>query len=163
MVICTSSPLCFIRPEIPTLVPEPPAGEGWIHEIKHDGYRTLIVIDQNKVRAFSRHGRDWTGPYRRVVNAATKLPCKAALIDGELIVQDENGISDFDALRSAIHRAQNRLVFFAFDLLHLDGQDLRRTPLVERRTALRKLIEPDPRSVDVAAPVQNVEAFRSSC
>jgi bifunctional non-homologous end joining protein LigD len=62
------------------LVPEPPSGEGWIHEIKHDGYRTLIVMDQGKVRAFSRHGRNWTGPYRRVVEAAAKLPCKAALI-----------------------------------------------------------------------------------
>jgi ATP-dependent DNA ligase len=117
-----------------------------MHEIKHDGYRTLIVIDQGRVRAFSRHGRDWTGPYRRVVEAAAKLTCKAALIDGELIVQDENGISDFDALRSAIHKARHRLVMFAFDLLHLDGKDLRRTPLVERRAALRKLIEPDSRS-----------------
>jgi hypothetical protein len=64
------TPLGFIKPEIPTLAPEPPSGEGWIHEIKHDGYRTLIIIDQGKVRAFSRHGRDWTGPYRRVVEAA---------------------------------------------------------------------------------------------
>ena len=71
---------------------------------------------------------------------------KAALIDGEVVVQDENGISDFDALRSAIHKAPHRIVFFAFDLLHLDGQDLRRTPLMERRSALRRLIEPDPRS-----------------
>jgi hypothetical protein len=77
-------------------VREPPSGEGWIHEIKHDGY-TLIVIDGGSVRAFSRNGRDWTGPYRRVVEAAGKLPCKSALIDGELIVQDENGISDFEA------------------------------------------------------------------
>src|SRR4029450_3910467 len=90
--------LSFVSLEIPTLMPEPPSGRGWIHEIKHDGYRTLIVIDQGRVRAFSRHGRDWTGPYRRVVEACAKLPCKAALIDGELIVQDENGISDFDAL-----------------------------------------------------------------
>jgi bifunctional non-homologous end joining protein LigD len=142
----TPNSLGFIKPEIPTLVPEPPSGEGWIHEIKHDGYRTLIVVDGGKVRAFSRHGRDWTGPYRRVVEAAGKLPCKAGLIDGEIIVQDENGISDFDALRSAIHKAPHRIVFFAFDLLHLDGQDLRRTPLLERRETLRKLIEPDPRS-----------------
>src|SRR5690349_1681922 len=140
------APLGFIRPEIPTRVPEPPSGDGWIHEIKHDGYRTLIVIDQGNVRAFSRHGRDWTGPYRRVVVAAAKLPCKAALLDGELIVQDKNGISDFDALRSAIHKARHRLVLFAFDLLHLDGKDMRRTPLLERRAALRKLIEPDCRS-----------------
>jgi ATP-dependent DNA ligase len=146
MPISTPAPLGFIRPEIPTLVPEPPSGEGWIHEIKHDGYRTLVVIDGSKVRAFSRWGRDWTGPYKRVVEAAAKLPCSAALIDGELIVQDENGLSDFDALRSAIHKARHRLVFFAFDLLHLDGRDLRRIPLVERRAALRKLIKPDPRS-----------------
>jgi DNA ligase D-like protein (predicted ligase) len=139
------SSLGFITPEIPTLVPEPPSGDGWMHEIKYDGYRTLIVIDQGKVSAFSRHGRDWTGPYR-VVDAAAKLGCNAALIDGELIVQDENGMSDFDALRSAIHKARHRLVLFAFDLLHHDGNDLRRTPLFERRTALRKLIEPDCRS-----------------
>ena len=82
-------PLGFIRPEIPTLVPESPSGDGWIHEIKHDGYRTLIVIDHGKIRALSRHGRDWTEPYRRVVEAAAKLPCKSALMNGELIVQDE--------------------------------------------------------------------------
>jgi bifunctional non-homologous end joining protein LigD len=81
-----------------------------------------------------------------VVDACGKLGCKAALIDGEVIVQDENGISDFDALRSAIYTAPHRLVFFAFDLLHLNSQDLRRTPLIERRAALCKLIEPDPRS-----------------
>jgi ATP-dependent DNA ligase len=94
---CSASvtPLGFIKLEIPTPVPEPPTGAGWIHEIKHDGYRTLIVIDQGKVRAFSRPGRDWTGPYRRVVNACANLGCKAALIDGEVVVQDEQGISDF--------------------------------------------------------------------
>ncbi len=141
-----SETLGFIKPEFPTLVPEPPAGEGWIHEIKHDGYRTLIVIDRGQVRAFTRNGNDWTRAYRRVVEACGKLACETALIDGEMVVQDENGISDFDALRSAIHKAPHRLVFFAFDLLHLDGEDLRRMPLIERRAALRKLIEPDPRS-----------------
>jgi bifunctional non-homologous end joining protein LigD len=146
MAISMPPPLGFIKPEIPTLVPEPPSGEGWIHEIKHDGYRTVIIVDGGRVRALSRHGRDWTGPYRRVVEAAGNLSCQAAIIDGEIIVQDESGLSDFDALRSAIHKAPHRIVFFAFDLLHLDGLDLRRTPLIERRAALRRLIEPDPRS-----------------
>ena len=85
----------------------------------------------------------WPGldrTYRRVVEACARLPCKEALIDGEIIVQDENGISDFDALRSAIHNARHRIVFFAFDLLHLDGQDLR------GRALLRTLIKPDPHS-----------------
>jgi bifunctional non-homologous end joining protein LigD len=140
------TPLGFIKPELPILTPEPPTGDGWIHEIKHDGYRTLIIIDQGRVRAFSRQGRDWTGPYRRVVDACARLPCRDAFLDGEIIVQDENGKSDFEALRSAIYKAPHRIVFFAFDLLHLDGQDLGRTPLIERRAALRNLIEPDPRS-----------------
>jgi DNA ligase D-like protein (predicted ligase) len=138
--------LGFIKPEIPTLVAEPPTGDGWIHEIKHDGFRTLIIIDQGKVRAYSRHGRDWTGPYRRVVEVCAKLRCGAAILDGEIIVQDETGRSDFEALRSAIYKAPHRIVFFAFDLLHLNGQDLRKAPLMERRAALRKLIKPDPRS-----------------
>jgi bifunctional non-homologous end joining protein LigD len=141
-----SLPLGFIKPEIPTLVPDPPTGEGWIHEIKYDGYRTLVVVDEYRVRAFSRQGRDWTGPYRRVIEAVAKLPCRAVILDGEVIVQDESGRSDFEALRSAIYKAPHRIVFFAFDLLHLDGQDLRKAPLLERRSALRKLIEPDPRS-----------------
>ncbi len=142
----SNSTLGFIKPELPTLVPEPPTGEGWIYEIKYDGYRTLIVIDGGQVRAFTRNGNDWTRAYKRVVDACGKLKCELALIDGEMVVQDEHGISDFDALRSAIHKAPHRIVFFAFDLLHLNGQDLRGCPLLERRALLRKLIKPDTRS-----------------
>jgi bifunctional non-homologous end joining protein LigD len=138
--------LGFIKLELLTLVPEPPTGEGWIHEIKYDGYRTLIVIDRGQVRAFTRNGNDWTRAYRRVVDACGKLACETALIDGEMVVQDEHGITDFYALRSAIYTAPHRLVFFAFDLLHLDGQDLRGQPLMERRALLRKLVKQDPRS-----------------
>jgi ATP-dependent DNA ligase len=87
-----SEALGFIKPELPTLVPEPPAGECWIHEIKYDGYRTLIVIDRGQVRAFTRSGNDWTRAYRRVVDACCKLKCESALIDGEMVVQDEHGI-----------------------------------------------------------------------
>jgi ATP-dependent DNA ligase len=118
----------FIKPELPTLVPEPPTGEGWIHEIKYDGYRTLIAIDRGQVRAFTRSGHDWTVTYRRVVDACSKLACRAAVLDGEMVVQDEHGITDFHALCSAIYRARHRIIYFAFDLLHLDGQDLRRRP-----------------------------------
>ena len=137
--------LGFIRPELPTLVSEPPTGEGWIHEIKYDGYRTLIVIDGDQVRAFTRNGNDWSRAYSRVVEVCGRLACKSAVIDGEMVVQDENGLTDFNALRSAIYKAPHRLVFFAFDLLHLDGQDLRGRPLMERRALLRRLVEPDPR------------------
>jgi bifunctional non-homologous end joining protein LigD len=141
-----SSPLGFLKLEVPTLAPEPPTGDGWIHEIKYDGYRTLIIIDHGQIRAFTRNGNDWTRAYRRVVEACARLTCETALIDGEMAVQDEHGITDFLALRSAIYSAPHRIVFFAFDLLHLDGQDLRDCPLLERRERLRGLIKPNPRS-----------------
>jgi bifunctional non-homologous end joining protein LigD len=89
------------------------------------------------------HGRAWR--YSPQPPHTAFLNFHRRLTDGEIIVQDESGISDIDALRSAIHKAPHRIVFFAFDLLHLDGQDLQRTPLLERRAALRRLIEPDPR------------------
>jgi bifunctional non-homologous end joining protein LigD len=128
----TTLPLGFIKPQIkpqlPTLVPEPLSGEGWIHEIKYDGYRTLLVIDRGQVRALTRNGNDWTRAYSRVVNACGKLACETALIDGEMVVQDEHGVTDFHALRSAIYTAPHRILLFAFDLLHLNSQDLREHP-----------------------------------
>jgi bifunctional non-homologous end joining protein LigD len=131
MLRSASETLGFIKPELPTLVPEPPSGEGWIHKIKHDGYRTLIIVDGGQVRAFTRNGNDWTRAYKRVVDACARLACETALIDGEMVVQDERGITDFHGLRSAIYTAPHRIVFFAFDLLHLNCQDLRGHPLME--------------------------------
>jgi bifunctional non-homologous end joining protein LigD len=84
---------------------------------------------------------DWTALYGRIVSAAAHLRCRSAIFDVEVIVQDANGISDFDALRSAIENEPHRLLFFAFDLLHLNGKDLRRAPLIERRDALRRLLD----------------------
>ena len=116
----------FIPPQLPTLSTEPPSGPEWLHEIKHDGYRTLVVIDHGKARAFTRNGYDWTAKYAPIVTACAKLRCQSALIDGEMVVENEHGVSDFAALRSAIANNPSRLVFFAFDLLFLNGQDLRR-------------------------------------
>ena len=130
----------FIQPLAPTLVAEPPEGDAWIHEIKHDGYRTMLVIDRGKTTAYTRNGHDWTDRYSRIVQAAEKLACRSAVIDGELVIQDADGRSDFEGLRAAIAREPHRLILFAFDLLHLDGEDLRQRPLIERRALLRKLI-----------------------
>ena len=130
----------FIHPLAPTLVAEPPEGDAWIHEIKHDGYRTILVIDRGKATAYTRNGHDWTDRYPRIVRAAEKLACRSAVIDGELVIQDAEGRSDFEGLRAAIAREPHRLIFFAFDLLHLDGEDLRQRPLIERRAMLRRLL-----------------------
>src|SRR4051812_11102593 len=88
----------FIAPQIPVLSAEPPTGTGWIHEIKHDGFRTLIGIAGKDVRAFPRSGLDWSDKYQRAIQACRKLRCRSALIDGEIIVQDEKGVSDFAAI-----------------------------------------------------------------
>src|SRR5215207_9220437 len=145
MLPSTSKVPAFIAPQLPMLSAEPPAGAGWIEEIKHDGFRTLLRIDRGQVQAFTRSGLDWSDKYPRVIEACRKLRCRSALIDGEIIVQDAKGISDFAALRAAIDRAPHRLVMFAFDLLFLDGADLRRQPLIERREKLRTLVPIDPR------------------
>jgi bifunctional non-homologous end joining protein LigD len=135
----------FIAPQLPVLSAEPPEGDGWLHEIKHDGFRTLIRIDRGDVRAFTRGGHDWSDKYGRVIEACRKLKSRSALIDGEIVVQDKNGLSDFAALRAAIDGAPHRLVMFAFDLLFRDGEDLRRLPLIERREKLRSLLPNDQR------------------
>src|SRR5687768_15325798 len=139
-----SRPPKSLAPPVPILSAEPPEGDGWIHEIKHDGFRTLLRVDRGDVRAFTRGGHDWSDKYGRVIEACGKLKCRSALIDGEVIVQDKHGLSDFAALRAAIEGAPHRLVMFAFGLLFLNGKDLRRLPLTERRKLLRDLIPKDP-------------------
>ena len=134
------SKLAFIPPLLPTLVDAPPNDDGWLHEIKYDGYRTQLVIDERGGRAFTRNGHDWSRQYATIIDAAAELPFDRAIIDGEVIVQDENGLSDFRALRASITSNPHRLIFYAFDLLHIDGKDLRRTPLIERRAKLEELI-----------------------
>jgi bifunctional non-homologous end joining protein LigD len=140
-----SRPPKFVAPQVPMLSAAPPEGHGWIHEIKHDGFRTLLRIDRQDIRAYTRGGHDWSDKYGWVINACQKFKCQSALIDGEIIVQDKNGLSDFAALRAAIDGAPHRLVMFAFDLLWLDGEDLRRLPLIERREKLHRLLPKDSR------------------
>jgi DNA ligase D-like protein (predicted ligase) len=122
------------------LVETPPGGEGWLHEIKHDGFRTMLVIEDERCRAFSKNGHDWTAKYPRVAQDAAKLGCGNAVLDGEVLVQDAEGRSDLEALYQAMTDDPHRIVFFAFDLLFLDGKDLRDRPLGERKAMLDELI-----------------------
>jgi DNA ligase D-like protein (predicted ligase) len=139
--------LLFIEPQLPSLVDQPPEGAEWLHEVKHDGYRTLLAISRGQAIAYTRNGFDWTDRYPGIIAAAARLRCKSALLDGEVIVQDKRGASDFEALQSGLKKRGAPLIFYAFDLLHLDGRDCHDEPLHERRRKLRKLIAPDPQSV----------------
>lgn len=122
------------------MVDKPPEGDGWIHEAKFDGYRSQIVRDAEGVHIFTRNGLDWTSKYRDLAKAAASLDVESAIIDGEIIVLNDAGRSDFAALRKAITRRQQDLYFVAFDLLHLNGHDLRDMPLEDRREILAEMI-----------------------
>jgi len=131
---------------LPSLALEPPGGEHWIHEIKFDGFRTVLVIEDGAARAFTRNRLDWSDRYPPIVEAAGKLRCRSAVIDGEVVVLDEAGRSDFGAVKTAIALRGRGLVFMAFDLMFLDGKDLRVLALEERRAELRRLIPRSPKS-----------------
>jgi bifunctional non-homologous end joining protein LigD len=134
--------LRFIPPMEPALVDEPPEGAGWIHEIKHDGFRTQLIVEAGAGRAYTRRGHDWTERYAPIVESAIAQLGADAILDGEMIVQDEQGRSDFPAFADAMRNRPGDLVYVAFDLMHFDGRDMRSLPLVDRRAALQELLSP---------------------
>jgi bifunctional non-homologous end joining protein LigD len=138
--------LRFIRPQLATSVDQPPEGENWIHEIKHDGYRAQVLLEDGRARVLTRTGLDWSEHFPSIVHAAVNLDCQSAIIDGEAIIQDENGVSDFEALGSALRRCPHAIMFYAFDLMHLNGRDLRQEPLSQRRWLLQGLVGKDDES-----------------
>ncbi|UJW85090.1 DNA ligase D [Devosia sp. SL43] len=122
-------------------VPRYSDGTAWLHEIKFDGYRTLAFVENGGVRLITRGGLDWTKRYGDLPHTFAELNCKDAVIDGEIVVLDEKGISRFGKLQDALSEgAGNKLVFYAFDLLHLDGWDLRNVSLIKRKGLLAQLL-----------------------
>jgi bifunctional non-homologous end joining protein LigD len=129
----------FVPPELCTPVEAPPEGEGWGHEIKFDGYRIQLRVEDGKVSLKTRKGLDWTGKFGTIAKEAAALP--DAIIDGEIVALDAGGVPNFSALQAAIADGKtDRLIFFAFDLLFAKGMDLRRQPLVERKAQLKQLL-----------------------
>jgi bifunctional non-homologous end joining protein LigD len=132
-----------LRPQLASPSASIPDGDDWLHEIKLDGYRTLARLEDGAVRLFTRTGQDWTGRYGSLARGFVPIACKQAVIDGEIVVQDEAGISRFSALQDALAEGRtHELTFFAFDLLHLDGYDLTEVPLLARKQALEALLAP---------------------
>jgi bifunctional non-homologous end joining protein LigD len=131
------------EPQLATLVDEVPEGEGWLHEIKLDGYRLLCAVRGAKVEIRSRNGHDWTRRFPGLAEALRALPAKAALLDGEAVVFDAHGRTSFSALQEALGRGEAGaadVAFTAFDCLYLDGRDLRGAALEDRKRALRALL-----------------------
>ena len=131
-------------PQLATLVKEPPAGDGWLHEIKYDGYRIGCRIRAGRVTLISRNGKDWTAAFPEIAAAAAALPTKDALIDGEVAIVLPDGRTSFQMLQNASASAEatagGTLIYFVFDLLRLDGESVAKKPLVERKARLKALV-----------------------
>jgi ATP-dependent DNA ligase len=137
--------LKFIPPMKPKLVSKPPEIGEWIHEIKLDGYRTQVIIEGDEVRAFSSSGSDWSKKYRGIVEDARDLDVESAIIDGEAVVLNDAGLPDFSLMQSVVHRDPYAAVLGAFDLLYLNGRDLRNEGCQARRDLLAGIVKPNSR------------------
>ena len=136
----------FVKPQLATLVDAVPTGNDWLHEIKYDGYRALIAASGEKVRLYTRNGLDWTDKFGSLMASIAALELPPCLIDGEVVALDGNGNPDFSTLQNALKRghgeedADHPLHLFAFDLLSLDGQDLKSLTTIERKERLEALL-----------------------
>ena len=155
-----------LPPMLATLVDAIPTGDDWLHEIKLDGYRMLCRIDKGKVTIFSRNGKEWTAALGRVADAVGELGLRSAWLDGEVTVIDDRGRTSFQALQNALSDpAGERVVYFVFDLLYLDGYDLQGVRLSERKRLLRDLIPKTASKVrfSVDLPGSGEEFFKQAC
>jgi bifunctional non-homologous end joining protein LigD len=131
-------PRGFVPPCLPTKAPHPPSGDTWIHEIKHDGFRVIARKDCERVRLYSRPGNDLTYRFPLIVEALARLRSRSCIIDGEAVCCDEDGMPSFDRIRYRRHDAS--VFLYAFDLIELSGDDLRREPLQTRKATLASLL-----------------------
>jgi len=128
----------FIEPCLPSDSASPPRGPDWLHEIKHDGYRLIVRRDSDDVQLLTRRGQDWSDRYPLITAAARALKVKSCLIDGEAVACDENGLASFQRMRERQH--DKTVILYAFDLLELDGEDLRPEPVEVRKATLSGLL-----------------------
>jgi ATP-dependent DNA ligase len=156
-------PTISIEPCLPSLAEMPPTGPDWVHEIKHDGFRVMARRDGKKVRLISRKGKDLTYRFPLVVQAVAALPVHSCLIDGEAIISDATGLAVFSLVRS--YRNGPRATLFAFDLIEIDGVDLRWRPIEDRKAALKKLLGRSPRGIafNKHFDVEGTVVFHHAC
>jgi len=130
----------FIEPALATSVDKVPSGARWIHEIKFDGYRVQVHLANEEVKVFTRRGHDWTNRFKKVAEDAWHIKAGSAIVDGEIVVPAADGTTDFSVLQNELKGKSTSIVLVAFDLLYLNGRDLRKLSLVARKAELKKII-----------------------
>src|SRR5215469_8786358 len=139
-----TAPPTWIKPQLAKLVEKAPDGPDWLHEIKFDGYRMHARLDAGRVQILTRRGNDWTEKYPAIAKPISGLPAENGYIDGELCGVLPDGRTAFNLIQNATDTGQGALIFFLFDLLHLDGENLMALPLLERKTRLASLLSSAP-------------------
>jgi ATP-dependent DNA ligase len=156
--------LGFIAPCLPTKAPHPPTGDAWIHEIKLDGHRLMARRDSVGIRLLTRNGHDWSARYPLILQAVNALTVRSCLIDGEAVVVDDDGLTVFERLRQRRH--DHHVFLFAFDLLELNGTDLRREPIEVRKATLASILRKARHGVRLNEHLERSEGdvvFRHAC
>ena len=153
----------FIEPELATPADKVPSGERWLHEIKFDGYRVQVHLRDAAVKVFTRRGHDWTHRFRKVAADAWHINAGSAIIDGEVVVPATNGTTDFSVLQNELKGRSKKIVLVAFDLLYLNGYDLRKLPLVERKALLKELITGTHVQFSQSFEVDGREMYQHAC
>lgn len=155
----------FIEPALATSIGKPPSGDRWLHEVKFDGYRVQMHIHASDIRIYTRNGNDWTNRFQKVAHDAWHINAKSAIIDGEIVVPNEDGTTDFSQLQRALKASKpsDKLALYAFDLLYLDGCDLRGLKLIERKAMLAKLIGKSDILMSEHFEVPGVDLYNHAC
>ncbi|WP_133135927.1 DNA ligase D [Legionella rowbothamii] len=156
----------FIAPQLATLVDNPPVGDQWLHEIKFDGYRILTYKNGSEVELKSRNNNSWTRDFPSIVEAVSRLPFKQIILDGEVVVLDEKGRSDFQLLQNSLkNQKKTSVVYFVFDILYFEGYDLRHLPLVERKAILKNILSVNSPPLHYSDHImkEGKELFQYSC
>ena len=130
----------FIEPALASSTEKVPSGERWIHEIKFDGYRVQVHLANETAKIFTRRGHDWTHRFKKVAHDAWRIKANSAVVDGEIVVPAADGTTDFSVLQNELKGKSRSIVLVAFDLLYLNGRDIRKLPLFQRKAELKKIL-----------------------
>jgi bifunctional non-homologous end joining protein LigD len=153
----------FIEPALATSIERVPSGTRWVHEIKFDGYRVQVQLVNEAIKVFTRRGNDWTKGFRKIADDSWHISAGSAIVDGEVVVPDVNGTTDFSVLQNELKGKSTKIVLVAFDLLYLNGYDLRKLPLVERKAHLKKLIAGTDIQFSESFDVDGPDMFAHAC
>jgi bifunctional non-homologous end joining protein LigD len=153
----------FIEPALATSIDRVPSGARWVHEVKFDGYRVQVHLREGAAKVFTRRGNDWTNRFRKIATDAWHINAGSAIVDGEVVAPAADGTTDFSVLQNELKGRSKKIVMVTFDLLYLNGYDLRTLPLFERKALLKKIIGETDIQFSESFEVDGGEMYKHAC